>query len=112
MVLRAMHEHSIIDLCFLDFSKAFDVVSHRIFCAKLAALRVSYSQRSVLPTRRFQMYISSAISTEAPTPRGVLQGSITGPRIFISKINDLPGELPLFSNTFAEEKGWVVNPLT
>lgn len=44
MTTKAMNEDSAVDLCFLDFRKAFDVVNHQIMFAKLAALGISDHQ--------------------------------------------------------------------
>lgn len=78
MVTKAIYEGSNIDHYFLDFSKAFDIVT---------------GMNNILAARPFQVCIGNAQSYEASVPCGVPQGSIISPLYFLVMINDLPDEL-------------------
>lgn len=68
-ITKAMNEGLGVDLSFLDFSKACDVVNHRIICAKLTALEVSDHQvtriRCFFTARTFQVRIGNPICKAA-----------------------------------------------
>lgn len=89
-----MNEGSIVNLCFLDSSKPFDVVNHRIICAKLAAL-VTWII-NFLADRTVQACIGIALYNKAMAPNGVPQVSVIVPLLFIVMINDLLDKLRFF----------------
>jgi hypothetical protein len=89
---------------FLDMSKAFDLVCHKILLSKLAN-QFFFSESSVLLinsclSKQMQATkIDSSLSEFQQLSCGVPQGSILGPLLFSIMINDI-AKLPLLSQLY------------
>jgi hypothetical protein len=85
-----------IDLVYLDFSKAFDKLSHEKLIKKLAARgitgRVLLWIKSWLNGRKQQVYVYGEMSEEEDVDSSVPQGSVLGPTLFTVYIDDLDVE--------------------
>ncbi len=106
-VTSMMEEGEDVDVCFMDFKKAFDLVNHRLLLVKLRALGFGGDcidwVRSFLEDRMFRVKVEGDMSDWAAAPSGVPQGSVLGPILFVVYINDLPEVLSSPSFLFADD---------
>ena len=93
-LLQNMDKGQLTGMVFLDLSKAFDTLDHGIMLDKLQSLGFSDSAvtwfMAYLTNRTQSVYVNSIVSDPQSIQFGVPQGSILGPLLFITYINDLP----------------------
>ena len=93
--LNALNNSETVGTVFLDLTKAFDLVNHKLLLQKLAAFKFSCNTQSwfqsYLTNRSQQVNISGKLSDPKQIAAGVPQGSVLGPLLFLiyMYINDL-----------------------
>ena len=95
------------DAIFLDFSKAFDKVSHRTLVHKLKFYGIQGSTinwiHGFLTGRSQTVSVKGASSPSTDVISGVPQGSVLGPALFLVYINDICEEVSSSIRLFADD---------
>lgn len=104
---NGMNNSKLIDCIFLDYAKAFDRVAHCRLIAKLTALRIDSLTlswiRNFLSNRRQFVSVNNFSSSTSVVTSGVPQGSVLGPLLFLTFINDLPSNISSCIRLFADD---------
>ena len=92
-VTSAINENQLVDVAYLDFSKAFNTVPHQRLLMKLSALVVKGNVVkwicSFLSDRKEVVIVDGVKSKQQIMKSGVPQGSCLGPLLFIAYVNDM-----------------------
>ena len=95
------------DCLIMDFSKAFDKVSHSLLQHKLDHYGISGKTGEWIKTflsDRIQSVVIEGESTDKiPVESGVPQGSVQGPSLFLFYINDMPEGITSKVRLFADD---------
>jgi len=90
---RALNGGQVIDVQYIDWSKAFDTISHPILIKKLRRYGVVGSLldwiKAFLKNRKQRVLVDGCLSSEGEVSSSVPQGSVISPTLFLIFINDL-----------------------
>ena len=93
ILTETLDQGDAIDLVYLDFSKAFDEVSHKKLVTKFEVLGVTGNVlkwiQAWLSGRRQKVVINGNGSDQKKVESGVPQGSVLGPVRFVVYANDM-----------------------
>ena len=106
-LVTSVYNKQQVDLILLDFSKAFDKVSHEKVLLKMHNYGVRGQTlkwiKSFLDNRLQSVVLNSTSSEAIPVSSGVPQGSVLGPLLFLAYINDLPQNIESKVRLFADD---------
>ena len=92
--IEAKTKNEIVGVMAFDLSSAFDTLSHTTLLSKLKSAGISGVPlkwlKSYLEGRSQSVLWNSKMGETCPIDRGVHQGSILGPTLFLAMIHDLP----------------------
>ena len=95
------------DILVMDFSKAFDKVSHSLLTNKLHHYGIqgelNYWIQNFLSNRKQAVVLEGEKSEYVAVESGVPQGSVLGPSLFLYYINDIPTGLTSTVRLFADD---------
>ena len=108
-ISESINNNSQVDVIYTDFSKAFDRLDHVILTTNLSgqfgfSLRLTNFISFYLSDRLQHVECLGHSSSEIIAPSGVPQGSILGPLLFNSFINQISKDLDVHSLLYCDDK--------
>jgi hypothetical protein len=104
---KSLDEKKTVGAILMDLSKAFDCLPHDILVAKLKAYGLHDSAAEIitsyLENRRQCVKVQTVLSDWLPITKGVPQGSLLGPLLFNTFINDFISCMPVHVYNYADD---------
>ena len=96
-----------VDIIYIDFSKAFDIVPHQRLLKKMENLGIAGNTlqwiKSFLSDRKQRVRVKNEFSSWTSVKSGIPQGSVLGPILFVMFINDMPDIVKSMCLLFADD---------
>ena len=112
-IAEAKNESKVAIGVFCDLEKCFDTISHSILIRKLSKIGIKGIElewfRNYLRDRKQFVSVNNVDSNKLGISRGVPQGSILGPILFLIYINDLKNCTELFTLLFADDSSFLIS---
>lgn len=106
-VARRVDSGGCVDVVFMDFSKAFDLISHRVLIQKVRSLMFHPQAvdwiHAFLSGRTMRVSVSGIHSSVREVTSGVPQGSVLGPLLFLLYVNNLMHDSRCYWKAFADD---------
>ena len=106
-IIKNFEEKKITSVTLLDLSKAFDSVPHHLLVEKLKLYGIRGLSLNIIRTyllnRRQAVMVNGRLSGYKTLNRGVPQGSIFGPILFVIFLNDLPKVMSVSPVLYADD---------
>ena len=106
-LLSNINNNEFSGIIFIDFQKAFDVISHTLLLRKLAVFKLTPNfialMSSFLSNRKQLVLLNNQQSAFQPIKCGIPQGSALGPLLFSMYVNDLPNFVQSKCEMFADD---------
>ena len=104
---EAIEQGDSVDAMYLDFPKAFNTVPYQRLLVKLAGEgiggKVLQWIAAFLDGRRLRVFVNGSKSSIVIITSGTPQGSVLGPMLFVSYINDMPHVVDSPIHIFADD---------